>query len=148
VRTEAASDPVSRRGLEARPELYGLALFAQMITPGARLVHASLSESPGLHLKAWAVKSRQLISVLLINKGPRSARVLLHTRSIASALLDRLSAPSIGSRSHVTLAGRWIGHDGQWHGHDSAAILHPRRGTYKLLVAGYSAVLVKLKCCS
>ncbi len=131
--------------IEPLPELYGLTLFAQMIGPNARRVGVRVTAGSGTHLKAWAVSSRVLTSVLLINKGPSGASVSLSsTAGGGPARLTRLSAPSIGSRTGVTLAGRSIGSDARWHGNELTTAILPTRGAYHLAVPGYSAALVQV----
>ena len=65
-------------GIQAMPELYGLAVFAQMITPGAELLNSTVSSA--LHVKGWAVRTPRGTRVLLINKGGRPANVTLRSR--------------------------------------------------------------------
>ena len=69
---------LQRHGLRARPLLYGLIMFARMLGPGAQLVPLRLSAPGAPHLKAWAVRTRSALHVLLIDKGTRSASVALH----------------------------------------------------------------------
>ncbi|MGZ6588707.1 MAG: hypothetical protein ACXVHX_31035 [Solirubrobacteraceae bacterium] len=135
---------LTARGVEARPELYGLAVFAQMLGPGAKLAGVRSTFATGLHLKAWAVRTDTHISVLLLNKGSRPARVALRGLPGRMALVTRLSAPSIGSRAGVTLGGRWIGTDGRWHGRTTATRARAQGGAYQILVPGFSATLVTL----
>ena len=145
LRTKMANAPfqITAQGVQARPELYGLALFAQMIGPHAQLERTRLVCSPRLHLKAWAVRSQARLSVLLINKGPRPANVRLRAAAAhGPALLERLGAPSVASQNSVTLAGRWIGPDAEWHGPQITASIPNRGGAYRLLVPGYSAALL------
>jgi hypothetical protein len=130
--------------IEPLPELYGLALFLQMLGPEARRTGASVSASAGLHVKVWAVTSRNGTSVLLINKGPRSASVSLCCGAARQhAQIERLSAPSITSRSGVTLAGRFIGPDGRWHGRELMTAIRPSGRRYHMLLPGYSAAVVR-----
>jgi hypothetical protein len=146
IRAHMLNAPFELTGdaIEPLPELYGLALFDQMIGPNARSEDVRISSTGGLHLKAWAVSSPKQTSVLLINKGPWAASVsLIAPTNAESARVERLSAPSIGSTTGVTLTGRWIGSDGRWHGHEVAPVIRPSRGRYHLRVPGYSAALVQ-----
>jgi hypothetical protein len=128
--------------IHALPELYGLALFARMVRPGARLVRAAIASRHGLHLKVWAVRAPGHEAVLMINKGQRTASVRVSgMRSARAARLERLSAPSVRARDRVTLGGRWIGADGRWHGPRVAALVR-RHGDYRVRVPGYSAALL------
>jgi hypothetical protein len=131
--------------IEPLPEFYGLALFAQMIGPEASRLGVHVSSAGGLHLKAWATRSRAQTNVLLINKGTRSASVALSSASPGGrALVQRLLAPSTSARDNVTLAGRAIGSDGRWHGRKVVASVPLRGGSYHVLVPGYSAALVQV----
>jgi hypothetical protein len=126
------------------PELYGLALFAQLIGPDAQLMQVHSAVDAGLHLKAWATRSRDGLRVLLINKGSGVANVSLSTGPTAGPVqLERLSAPSISARTGVTLGGRSIGSDARWHGRQHAPTIRPSRGVYHLRVPGYSAAVVQ-----
>ncbi len=98
------------------PELYGLAVFADMTGQGAKIVNSNLSESGGLHLKAWVVRVGSSLRVLLLNKGPRAARVTMHLGAAGTAQLKRLQAPRVGASSRVTFGGQTIGTDGEWQG--------------------------------
>jgi hypothetical protein len=105
-------------GIDPLPELYGLATFAQMIGPRARLIGATLTGPPDLHLKTWAVKSSDGLRVLLINKGPRAVTTTLHVGPTANRATVRwLWAPATNSRRSITLGGQSIGTDARWHGH-------------------------------
>jgi len=111
-----------------------------MVTRGPGATNASA----GLHVKVWAVTSRNGTSVLLINKGPRSASVSLCCGAARQhAQIERLSAPSITSRSGVTLAGRFIGRDGRWHGRELMTAIRPSGRRYHMLLPGYSAAVVR-----
>jgi len=125
------------------PELYGMALFAQMVGPGARLVNLRLSRAPSLALKAWATRSQTGVRLLLINKGPVAGNVLLGSGYPAgTAVVSRLSAPSAGSTTGVTLGGRSIGTDARWHGSPVTAPVLPSDGQRRVLVPGDSAAMV------
>jgi hypothetical protein len=132
--------------IEPLPELYGLALFAQMLQPPARRAAVQLSTARGLDLKAWAVTSGTQTRVLLINKGRANARVSLRGGQIGGrARLQRLLAPRVSSVSGVTLGGRWIGRDARWHGREQQVWIGSRGGQYHVLVSGYSAALLQVR---
>ena len=103
------------------PELYGLAVFAQMTHGPARLVDTTVSASAGLDLKAWTVRRGGTSNVLLINKARRDAQVSVPAPSgvRGAAIIRRLQAPTIGSATGVRFAGRRIGSDGLWHGQEN-----------------------------
>jgi hypothetical protein len=104
-----------RNGIQPMPELYGLAVFAQMIKPGAELLNSTVSSR--LHVKGWAVATPQGTQVLLINKGARAANVTVSLGAgTKPALVRRLRAPGIGAESGITFGGQSIGSDARWHG--------------------------------
>ena len=135
---------LSPGGMIALPELYGLALFAQMTGGATRLLDSSLSASPGLHLKAWVVGGPSTITALLINKGKRTAIVAVPAIAARPqpAVLRRLQAPSISSATGVRYAGQWIGTDARWHGSQLTSTARPSRHEYHVLVPAWSAVTV------
>ena len=134
-------------GIEPLPELYGLAVFARMTHGPADLLTTALSSSPGLNLKAWAVENRGAVNVLLINKGPRPAKVTLPapTGTTGDAAVSALKAPRIDATTGVTFGGRWIANDGRWHGHTVTIDVSQLGGAYQVSVAGYSAVVVTMR---
>jgi len=148
IRPQTVNSPfhLMTAGIVPLPELYGLALFAQMIQGRSRLLDSTLTSSAALNLKAWAVRSSAATTVLLINKGAREADVRLPAvvPRPAIATVSRLEAPSIGSTTGVRFAGRWIGTDARWHGRQSATAVSETGGFYYVVVPGYSAAEVSL----
>lgn len=163
ARVNSINRPFSftRQGLETRPLLYGLILFTRMLGGGARLVPVSLRAGRSLNLKVWAVRAddsldvgpgntsvggsliRNPLNVLLINKGPGSARITLHLPSRSRGFVERLLAPSASSTSGVTLEGQYLNHQANWQGTPRLEIIRPTRdGSYVLTVRGESAALV------
>jgi hypothetical protein len=69
--------------------------------------------------------------------------VSLPPKVIGRAQLERMWAPSIGSRSGVSLGGRIIGADGLWHGRALVSGIDSSGGGCHVLVPGYSAALVQ-----
>lgn len=133
--------------IRPQPELYGLAMFAQMLGPGARRVILASRHPRALHLKAWAMRSTLGTSVLLINKGPRAAEVSVRPargKVFGPAQLLRLRARSPYSRSGITYGGRSIGDDARWHGRPRARSLTSSGGSYRVRVGGFSALLLKI----
>jgi hypothetical protein len=115
---------LSGAGLVARPELYGLALFARMVGPQAQLVGVRLDRAGQLNVKVWAVKSRDGLRVLLIDKDSRSIDVAVPAGTATTpAHVERLQAPSPSSDSGVTLAGQRIGRNGRFY--DRKIIKYP-----------------------
>jgi hypothetical protein len=148
IRSVSTNAPVEfdAHGIQARPELYGLALYAGMIDPGAILTrvrtHPSLAS-----VKVWAFRSRRHVRLLIINRGARtlSAGIPLPPGiHETSGSLVRLLAPSLAARSDVTLAGRTIGSDGRWHGRPHVETVRLRAGSYRTRIRGYSAALLTL----
>ncbi len=133
----------TRRGIEPMPELYALAVFAQMLRPGAAVLNSKFTSA--LHVKGWAVWTPQGLRVLLINKGARGADVTLRLGTGSRpAFVRRLLAPGVGSQNGVTFGGQWIGSDARWHGRLRTATLHGSGGAYRLGLPGYSAALVSV----
>ncbi len=147
IRPNALNAPFhpTATGIQAMPELYGLAVFAQMTGPGARILDASLAAAAGLHLKAWVVRFGSSLRVLLINKGPRAANVALRLGAAGTAFIKRLTAPRIGASSGVTFGGQQIGADGQWQGQAVQTAIRGARGVYQVAVPGYSAALISAR---
>ena len=132
-------------GIQAMPELYGLAVFADMTGPGATILNSTLETSGALHLKAWVVRVGSSLRVLLINKGPQDARVALHLGPAGTAHLQRLQAPRVGASTGVTFGGQTIGTDGRWHGNPVQTTVSGEGGTYSVTVPGFSAALVSAR---
>ena len=128
--------------IQALPEMYGLAVFAQMTHHGAYLLGSSLIQPAGGHLKAWAVVYAGAMRVLVINKGASSANVSLRLGVQGHAFVKRLLAPGIGAATGVTFGGQTIGADGRWHGKLHAPAVPDQGGTYTVSVPGYSAAMV------
>jgi hypothetical protein len=148
VRADAVNAPfaLGPAGLQARPLLYGLILFARTLGPDAQLVTLHSHLSRPANLAAWAVRvGRDTLHVLLIDKSRRSERVWLRLPATGRASLQRLLAPSAAAQSGVTLGGRALGADGRWQGLAAAQILTPRRGAYALSVRGMSAALITVR---
>ena len=130
-------------GIQAMPELYGLAVFAQMITPGAELLNSTVSSA--LHVKGWAVRTGRGTRVLLINKGGRPANVTLRLGTgNQPGFVRRLTAPSIVAENGVTWGGQHINSQGHWAGHLVTTKVGGIDGVYHLALAGYSAALVSV----
>jgi hypothetical protein len=145
--TANAAFVITRRGLLARPLLYGMILFARALGPDARLVPVRLSSSRGsLHLKVWAARVRpNLWHVLLISKGAQGARVDLRLPASGPATVQRLQAPAVTARAGMTLAGQQLDRVGAWRGRFVTQTLAPVRGGYSLTVPRFSAALVTVR---
>jgi len=148
VRADAVNAPfaLGPQGLQARPLLYGLVLFARALGPRARLVTLRSHISRALDLGAWAVRvGGDTLHVVLIDKGRRSARVALHLPATGRVYVERLLAPSVRSPAGVTLGGREIGANGRWQGLAADQAVAPRNGRYVVNVRSMSAALLSLR---
>jgi glycosyl hydrolase family 79 len=147
VRASAINAPfaITRRGLEARPLLYGLLLFNRTLGPQARLVRLRLAAPRSLNLSAWAVQTRgRILHVLLIDKSSRTVRVDLHLPSSAPAGVQRLLAPSPYSRSGVTLNGQRLNSAGKWTGAQRSGTVTAGARGYSVIVPRRSAALLSV----
>lgn len=130
-------------GIEPLPEVYGLAVFAQMLGPRARLEETSITSPLGHELKAWAVKSRDGLRLLILNKSGKLVKTRVQVGGTGRlALVRRLLAPALSARSGVTFAGQSIGPDARWHGRSRSFSIQASGSTYDLRLAPYSAALV------
>jgi hypothetical protein len=137
---------LGRNGLDARPLLYGLILFARTLGPDPALVRLKLHAPPAEHLKAWAVTVRGgVLHVLLINKGNRPVRVQLRIPASGPATVQRLDAPSVAARFGEQLGGRQLGTDGLWRGAPGNVTVRPGGGAYELAVPQTSAALMSVR---
>jgi len=127
------------------PEYYGMLLFTQAFSPGARLLPVSVS--PSGPLKVWATRATDgTTRVVLINKDPSNGyQVKLQVPgALGPAQLERLQAPSVSSTSGVTLGGQTFGGETRTgtlgKPHTETAI--PVAGSYVLTVPAASATLL------
>jgi hypothetical protein len=133
-------------GVEARPLLYGLALFTRMLGPQSRLVTAQLRTGRSLHLKVWAVRvGSDTLNVLMLDKGSTGATVHLRLPATGAAQVQRLLAPSASSESHVTLDGQWLDDGVRWRGRRAIQTLAPQRHDYTVRLRGVSAAMLTVK---
>jgi len=133
-------------GLQARPLLYGLILFARTLGPQPKLVTLRSHLSRPGNVATWAVLvGRATLHVLVIDKSPRAEHVSLRLPATGTADVQRLLAPSATARSGVTLGGRALGADGQWQGVPVRERLAARDGAYAVSLRGMSAALVTVR---
>ena len=145
ARVYTVNDPFTFNsgGVEVHPLLYGLIMFVRTLSPHAQLVRSQLRVSGGANLKAWAVRSvHGGLSVLVIDKGPRSASVTMNLPAAGVATVHRLLAPSARARTGVTLDGQWLDRDGDWEGRRVTQRLSAHGRRYRLWMPRYSAALV------
>jgi hypothetical protein len=148
VRAYAINAPfsINRYGLNPRPLLYGLIMFARTLGADARLVRVHMAHARSLNLSAWAVKVRGgIMHVLLIDKSNRSVRVDLHLPGTGPATVQRLLAPSAYSTAGETLDGQRLGPDGTWIGTRLTQTITPGAHGYVLTLPRRSAALVGVR---
>lgn len=144
-RTTNLAFSLTAKGLTAHPLLYGLMLFTRTLGADPQLVQLRLRAPRSLHLKAWAVRVRgNTLHVLLIDKGSRSAAVFLHLPAAGPATVQRLLAPSVTSRSGVTLDGRQLSAEGSWQGTPPTETITPGVHGYELTIPRRSAALMSV----
>jgi hypothetical protein len=136
---------MSGHGLRARPLLYGLALFARALGHRGQLARLRVGpSSPSIRL--WAVRSVRRLNLLVLDKGPRPARLLLRVPSRRPALIERLSAPSVGATTGVRLAGQTLAASGRWIGRRTTSTVTPGRDRrYQVRVPAYSGALISFE---
>ncbi|HWD85851.1 MAG TPA: glycosyl hydrolase family 79 C-terminal domain-containing protein [Solirubrobacteraceae bacterium] len=136
---------MSRRGLRARPLLYGLALFARALGHRGQLAHLRVARSsPSVRL--WAVRNGRRLNLLVLDKGPHPAHLVLRIGSRGPALIQRLSAPSVEATTGVRLAGQTLAASGRWVGRRTTSRVARGSGRrYRLRVAAYSAALISFR---
>ena len=129
------------QGLDARPLLYGLMMYTRTLGPDAKLMPLRVQVRPAANLKAWAVRVRgNGLHVLLVDKGNQALTTSLHLPTSGSATVQRLSAPSVGAKHGVTLAGQWLGVDGTWQGRRVVERVRAGAGgSYRITVPAHSA---------
>ena len=133
----------TRTGLVAHPLLYGMVLFSRMLGPGAQLIQVHLAAPAAMHLKAWAVRlGSGMMHILLLNKGPRSARTRLELPLTGTATIERLTAPKVTSTTGVTLANQHLTRAATWAGTPRTETVAPTATGYLISVPRYSAALV------
>jgi hypothetical protein len=148
VREDAvnAAFTLNARGLQPHPLLYGLLLFTRALGPQAKLVRLRLDAASSLNLSAWAVRvAGNTLHVVVIDKGAHTARVRLRLPATGPATVQRLLAPSVSSRSGVTLAGQHLSASGRWYGHRRVETILAGPHGYELVVPQHSAALVGVR---
>jgi hypothetical protein len=134
-----------RRGVIARPLLYGLVLFAHMARPGSRLLRVHVQAPTGAPLRVWAVRQPgRRLSVLLIDRTARPVKVELIVPSRRHATVQRLLAPSPGATSGETLDGQRLGPNLRWRGRRQIETAAPHHGSFVVTVPPMSASVVSV----
>ena len=148
VRASAINAPfaLTRRGLFARPLLYGLIMFARTLGADARLLRLHMTHPRSLNLSAWAVRVRGTqLHLLLIDKSNKTVRFDLHLPATGPATVQRLLAASASSTTGETLDGQRLGPNGTWIGTRLTETIKPGAHGYVLTVPRRSAALVGLR---
>jgi hypothetical protein len=91
------------------PEYYGMLMFAEATPPGSHLVSVRSVNVPGVNV--WATRATDgTVRVVLTNEGSSTHELAVRVPGkFDDATLTRLTAPSAGSRSGVTLGGQSFG---------------------------------------
>lgn len=131
--------------IEPMPELYGLALFADVTGPGAELLYGRTNDPSNSTLRVWPVKESGGIRCVLINKAKSAQSVTLDLGGYSKGSLRRLLAPNIHSTYGVTFGGQKIGPDATWVGKRKVTnVTHRKAGPWRVTLPGYSAALLTL----
>lgn len=130
----------------AAPEYYGMLAFAQA---GVGRIGVCTIDAGGKNISAYATRpdAKSLI-LTIINKEPYYDATVVLERPLLSlfktASVFRLSAPSLATRSGVTLAGTAVSASGTWHPEEEKSmVMH--RPELKLRVGRGSALIATLK---
>jgi hypothetical protein len=129
-----------------QPLYYGLLMFARAAPPGSRLLASRHRGGRGLRI--WTTRGRDgRIRVLLINEALRRTvtTALRLPGAGADASVQRLTAPRIGSRRGVSLAGQSYAPPtttGTLRGAPNYTVVREDRGRYVVRVPPASAALI------
>ncbi len=138
-----AAFSISQSGLTPSPLLYGMIMFARASGSGGKLAPVRTSGTSAPNVKVWAVRaSRNVLKVLVLDKGRGAVNAALHLGNHGTATIQRLIAPNPAATAGVTLAGQHLGAQGQWVGRRVIPQVNPARGTYTVPMPGYSAALI------
>jgi hypothetical protein len=135
------------------PEYYGLDLFAQAAPAGSRLLTVSPSETgTNGDVQAFATRATDgTIRVVVINEGAGERNIDVRARTppttATTGTLELLTAPSLGARSGVTLAGQSFGQStttGLLSSVRKTIALARRHGVYTLRVPPATAAMLTI----
>jgi hypothetical protein len=97
-------------GLAIRPQLYSMAIFARIDSPGARILRTAYPRGSNTGVRVWAIAAMDRLTVVLINKTRARATIDLQLPSDRGGWLRRLLG------NPLRYGGQWIGGNGRWHG--------------------------------
>jgi hypothetical protein len=128
-------------------EYYGMLMFAQATPPGSRLLDVSSTKVAGVNV--WATRGPDgTVRVVLSNEGSSTRALAVRVPGdFKGATLTRLTAPSAGSTSGVTLGGRSFGAQtstGMLAGSSQAASVSGDDGRYAVDLPPASAAMLVL----
>jgi hypothetical protein len=129
-------------GFEARPEYYGL-LVAQ--TFAGHTMRKTTLDAQGANLTAYAAQADSGHGLIAIfNKDARDAEVAIGIEAgLKQIAVQRLEAASIDSKTGVKFEGASVASDGAFHP-QAGKPLRAHAGKLNVLVAGYSAALIRM----
>ena len=110
-----------------RPELYSIAIFARIDSPGARVLRTAGTSGSNPGIRVWAIADRDRLTVVLINKTRSRDTVDLRLPTARGGWLRRLLG------TPLRYGGRWIGGDGRWHGRLKQVWTRRRKGGHYLV---------------
>jgi hypothetical protein len=132
-------------GVQPRPLLYGMLLFARALGADARPVATTVSEPSGAGVSGWAVRvGRRRLNIVLLNTGSGRETVTLALADRGPASVQRLLAASILTESRVTLAGQQIDGAGRWRGRFRVSRVSWSHRGYRVTMPAFSGALVGL----
>jgi hypothetical protein len=103
-----------------------------------RTLHKTTLDAPGANLTAYTASGdRAKPQVAIFNKDARDVEVTLHG-AFRHAVVERLAAPAIDSKTGVKFEGATVGGDGQFHPVTGQA-LKTKDGKLIVPVPAYSA---------
>jgi hypothetical protein len=114
-------------GVVIRPELYAMAIFARIDSPGARILRTAYTRGRNAGVRIWAVSDRDRLTVVLINKTRARATIHLQLPTDRGGWLQNLSG------NPLRYGGQWIGSDGRWHGRPKHVWTRRRKGGHYLV---------------
>ena len=131
------------------PMYYGMLMFARAAPTGSRLLSTGAPSSRALRI--WAVRAPDgTVRVIVINDSPTRTLVLAvrPPRTGSAATLERLTAPTLESRTGVTIAGQTFGAattTGELTRSHKTTTLQPNQHRYVVVLPPASAALLSVR---